>query len=55
MLLLRSDDLPDGPDWLGELKFDGYSFPVPMIHRVPEPTLEFAPKRKDRRALQRVH
>lgn len=24
MLLLRSDDLPDGPEWLRELKFDGY-------------------------------
>ena len=24
MLLLRSDALPDGPEWLRELKFDGY-------------------------------
>ena len=24
MLLLRSADLPDGPEWVRELKFDGY-------------------------------
>jgi ATP-dependent DNA ligase len=24
MLLLSSDELPDGPEWLRELKFDGY-------------------------------
>jgi bifunctional non-homologous end joining protein LigD len=24
MLLLRTDKLPEGPDWLYELKFDGY-------------------------------
>jgi len=24
MLLLRSEELPDGPEWLRELKFDGY-------------------------------
>jgi ATP-dependent DNA ligase len=24
MLLLRSDELPDGPQWLRELKIDGY-------------------------------
>lgn len=25
ILLLRSDELPDGPVWLRELKLDGYS------------------------------
>ena len=24
MLLLRTEKLPEGPDWLHELKFDGY-------------------------------
>jgi ATP-dependent DNA ligase len=24
MLLQRANDLPDGPEWLRELKFDGY-------------------------------
>jgi bifunctional non-homologous end joining protein LigD len=24
MLLLRTEKLPEGPDWLYELKFDGY-------------------------------
>src|SRR6187399_1198204 len=24
MLLLRTDKLPEGPDWITELKFDGY-------------------------------
>ena len=24
MLLLRTEQLPDGPEWLHELKFDGY-------------------------------
>ena len=24
MLLVRCDELPDGPEWLRELKFDGY-------------------------------
>ncbi len=28
MLPLRSDVLPDGPEWLRELKFDGPSVPT---------------------------
>jgi ATP-dependent DNA ligase len=24
MLLLRTEELPDGPEWVRELKFDGY-------------------------------